>query len=210
MTLPTVEGGFGTVVADPPWPYRDANKDSSTLTKPLRKITRQDGTLAKQVNDWTYAPMPLDEILHLPVRTIVAKNAHLYLWTTNAFMEQAHQVARAWGFEPKTILTWVKTKHNDPSKPSMKTGYWFRGATEHVVFATRGSCPKPTVALPTAFGYPRIGEHSRKPEGFYTRYVERISPGPRLEMFSRTTREGWVVWGNQVPTEEPELMLERI
>jgi N6-adenosine-specific RNA methylase IME4 len=92
----------------------------------------------------------------------------------------------------------------------MKTGYWFRGATEHVVFAVRGSCPKPTIALPTAFGYPRISEHSRKPEAFYQRYVERISPGPRLEMFSRTTREGWVVWGNQAPIEETEPVLERI
>jgi N6-adenosine-specific RNA methylase IME4 len=207
MTLPTIEGGFGTVVADPPWPY-----ESRIAGKPaLQSRMLVDGSRRmRSVSEWTYDPMPLDQIMRLGVRAIVAKNAHLYLWTTNAFMEQAHQVARAWGFEPKTILTWVKTKHNDPSKPSMKTGYWFRGATEHVVFATRGSCPKPTVALPTAFGYPRIGEHSRKPEGFYTRYVERISPGPRLEMFSRTTREGWVVWGNQVPTEEPELMLERI
>jgi N6-adenosine-specific RNA methylase IME4 len=78
------------------------------------------------------------------------------------------------------------------------------------VFAVRGSCPKPTIALPTAFGYPRISEHSRKPEAFYQRYVERISPGPRLEMFSRTTREGWVVWGNQAPIEETEPVLERI
>ena len=35
-------------------------------------------------------------------------NAHLHLWTTNAFLESAFTVMRAWGFEYKSILVWVK------------------------------------------------------------------------------------------------------
>ena len=39
-------------------------------------------------------------------------------------------------------------------------------------------------------------EHSRKPDEQY-KIIEECSWGPRLEMFSRGTRPGWTVWGNQ-------------
>ena len=39
--------------------------------------------------------------------------------------------------------------------------------------------------------------HSVKPEEAYSR-IERVSPGPRLEMFARAERPGWDVWGNEV------------
>jgi N6-adenosine-specific RNA methylase IME4 len=28
-------------------------------------------------------------------------------------------------------------------------------------------------------------------------YIERVSPGPRLEMFSRRARIGWDTWGDE-------------
>jgi N6-adenosine-specific RNA methylase IME4 len=37
-------------------------------------------------------------------------------------------------------------------------------------------------------------EHSRKPDETHGR-VERLVPGPYLEMFSRTDRAGWDCWG---------------
>jgi len=121
-------------------------------------------------------------------------NAHLYLWFTNAFGAEAHQIATAWGFKPKTILTWVKVKPD--GTPSMKTGYYFRGATEHVLFAVRGSLPLQTDApLPTAWLWPRLG-HSIKPDAFFD-LVEMCSPGPYLELFSRRARLGWDTWGDQ-------------
>jgi len=81
--------------------------------------------------------MTLEEIKRLRVNDIAAADAHLYLWTTNAFMVESHEVARAWGFTPKTILTWVKVKH-DRAEVSMRAGYWYRSATEHIVFGVRG------------------------------------------------------------------------
>jgi hypothetical protein len=35
------------------------------------------------------------------------------------------------------------------------------------------------------------------PEKAYA-VIERVSPGPRVEMFARTQRPGWAVWGNEV------------
>jgi len=37
-------------------------------------------------------------------------------------------------------------------------------------------------------------EHSRKPEAFYD-LVRRVSPGPRLDMFSRERRDGFEQFG---------------
>lgn len=40
--------------------------------------------------------------------------------------------------------------------------------------------------------------HSAKPERFYTEVVERLAGGPYVEIFSRRTREGWHMIGNEV------------
>ena len=123
-------------------------------------------------------------------------DAHLYLWTTNAFMVEAHDLARAWGFKQKTVLTWTKTYQNNPAQVSMKTGYYFRGATEHCLFCVRGSLKLQTAeALPTAYLWPRL-PHSVKPDAFYD-LVEKASPGPYLELFARRARFGWDYWGNE-------------
>jgi len=153
------------------------------------------GTVGRQVGDLDYPKLSIASLCALDVRTLCDDNAHLYLWTTNAFMEEAHQVARAWGFKPKTIITWGKVYQVEPTRVSMKTGFYFRGATEHVVFAVRGSLPV-RGTWPTLFLWPRIGKHSKKPEAFID-LVEQASPGPYVELFARRHRLGWDVWGNE-------------
>lgn len=182
---------YTTICADPPWPYADAGREHSTLTKSIKV----DGSVARGVQIASYGVMTMDDLKAMPVADVAAKDAHLYLWTTNSFMVEAHELARAWGFAPKTILTWVKTHQADPGRVSMKTGYYFRGATEHVIFAVRGSLRLQTTdGLPTAFLWPRIGKHSVKPGGFYD-LVEQASPAPYLELFARNQRLGWDGWG---------------
>lgn len=182
---------FRTIVADPPWPYGNAKRGA------IIKTVKKDGSIAKgvHVHD-SYDTMDMPKLLAL--QPPAARNAHLYLWTTNAFMVEAHEVVRAWGFIPKTIITWVKVKAD--GTPSMKTGYYFRGATEHVLFAVRGSLPLLTQeGHPTAILSPRL-PHSVKPECFY-RMVEECSPTARLEMFARRERDGWFCWGNEVESD---------
>ena len=43
----------------------------------------------------------------------------------------------------------------------------------------------------------RKREHSRKPDEQYDIIESCCSWAPRLELFSRGTRRGWTVWGNQ-------------
>jgi N6-adenosine-specific RNA methylase IME4 len=44
--------------------------------------------------------------------------------------------------------------------------------------------------------YPRR-QHSEKPEEVRA-IIERVSPGPYLEIFGRRTAPGWIVFGNQI------------
>jgi N6-adenosine-specific RNA methylase IME4 len=52
--------------------------------------------------------------------------------------------------------------------------------------------------VPNVIFAPRT-RHSAKPDELLE-IAERLSPGPRLEMFARRARPGWVAWGNQAPT----------
>jgi N6-adenosine-specific RNA methylase IME4 len=187
---------YRTIVSDPPWPYDTAVSGTVALPKGMLSdgSRRQIG-----VEQWTYEPMPLADICALPVLDHAESNAHLYLWTTNSFMRQAYDVVEAWGFKPITVITWVKVRKDDPTKPSMKQGWWFRGATEHVIFAQRGKVERrSTDAYPTALMLPRESRHSRKPDDFFG-LVEKVSHGPYLEMFARERRPGWDAWGDQAP-----------
>ena len=136
--------------------------------------------------------MSIEQIKALPVASIAHDDCVLWLWTTNHHMEEAFGVLRAWGFEYKTNLTWVKS--------SMGTGDWLRGQTEQCFLAVRG---KPTTVLTnqtTVVEGPRR-EHSRKPDEFYS-LVESLCPGSKAELFQRYPREGWCGHGDEVPLQD--------
>lgn len=180
---------YRTLVADPPWPYNDAGGD---LTSTPEHRPNSANRLNGPGSEHRYGAMSIEELCDLGPPA--ENDAHLYLWTTNAFIVEAHRVAEAWGFKPKTICTWGKVQPD--GRPSMKTGHYFRGATEHVVFGVRGRLPFPTeYPTPTLWLWPRLG-HSEKPDAFYD-MVERLSPGPYLELFARRARFGWDYWGDE-------------
>jgi N6-adenosine-specific RNA methylase IME4 len=190
---------YTTVMADPPWPYATPGKGPLAAGTPSNPEAWK-GNLTGSNMRTRYPPLAMDKIKSMPVADFVDANAHLYLWTTNGFICEAHDVARAWGFRPITLITWTKVMKDDPETASMKTGYYFRGATEHVVFAVRGSLKlTSTRGVSTAFLHPRT-PHSVKPDAFYS-LIEECSPGPYLELFARRTRPGWSVWGNQVESD---------
>jgi N6-adenosine-specific RNA methylase IME4 len=181
---------FKTIVADPPWPYKTPGKIGASLEhRPNRDKTLGAGNAGSASR---YGAMPISDICAL--KPPADDDAHLYLWFTNTFAVEAHDIAEAWGFRPMTILTWTKVKPS--GEPSMKMGYYFRGATEHILFAVRGSMRlRAQRALPTAYLWPRT-QHSVKPDAFYD-LVEECSPGPYLELFARKPRSGWAQWGDQ-------------
>jgi N6-adenosine-specific RNA methylase IME4 len=98
-------------------------------------------------------------------------------------------VVQALGFHYKTLLTWVKDRFG--------LGQYFRGQTEHLIFATRGPHLPAKIKNRTTLISARRGRHSAKPEAAYD-LIEAVSHGPYLEMFARTQRPGWDCWGEEV------------
>ena len=87
---------YATIVADPPW---------RTMAGPLNgREGFGDATGASR--PLPYPTMTVDAIKALQVPA--ANDAHLYLWTTNGYLRDAFDVARAWGFEYSTTLVWAK------------------------------------------------------------------------------------------------------
>jgi N6-adenosine-specific RNA methylase IME4 len=171
---------YRTIVADPPWRYRQQR----ILTTAKRPETRPEA-------DAQYPTLTVAEIAALPVADMADDNAHLYLWVTNPKLFEAQPVVEAWGFQYVTLLTWHKLG-------TLGMGYYFRGDTEHVIFAVRGKAPIPPDRRDRNWFAARKVGHSVKPDRFYE-IVERVSPEPRLELFARRRRYGWDVWGDEAP-----------
>lgn len=178
--LPTVEGGFQTVLADPPW--RFANRTGKVAPE-HRRLDR-------------YGTMDLESIKSLPVADVTAKNAHLYLWVPNALLPEGLEVLQAWGFRYVSNIVWAK-RRKDGGPDGRGVGFYFRNVTELILFGVKGSMRTLAPARSTVnMIETRKREHSRKPDEQYD-LIESCSPGPYLEMFARYARPGWTAWGNE-------------
>ncbi len=167
---------YRTIVADPPWHY-DA-----------RIIEYREGSPAN-VKRLPYSTLTVDEIAALPVGDLAADAAHLYLWATSKYLRQSFGIAEAWGFRPAQPLVWCK-----PRKGIFGPGgQAFTTTTEFALFCRRGVLPHAERVDSTWYEWPR-GAHSQKPAAFLD-LVERVSPGPYVELFARAPRLGWDSWG---------------
>ena len=161
---------FSTIYADPPWPY--SNRAS------------------RGAAENHYRTMPVEAICDEPVEQLAADNAHLHLWTTNGFLREAFDVIEAWGFQYKSCLIWTK--------PQLGMGNYWRVSHEYVLLGVRGRLPFRDHSCQSWLSAPRT-IHSRKPSAVRA-LVERVSPGPYLELYGREHRlgSGWTVYGDQV------------
>ncbi|TAN23478.1 MAG: S-adenosylmethionine-binding protein [Acidobacteria bacterium] len=172
---------FGALLVDPPWRFTNR---SGKVAPEHRRLRR-------------YATLSTPEIAALPVETLAAPRCHLYLWTPNALLPDALEVMRAWGFAYKTNLVWYKIR-KDGGPDGRGVGFYFRNVTELLLFGIRGR--QRTLApgrRQVNLLMSRKQEHSRKPDSVYD-LVERCSPGPYCELFSRKRMPGWSQWGDEV------------
>lgn len=162
---------FGTIYADPPWPYGN---------QATRAATRNH---YKQHDALTVA-----DIGALPIDRLAAENAQLHLWTTNSFLREAFDIITAWGFEYRSCFVWCKEK--------LGIGNYWRVSHEFLLLGIRGSATFHERSLKSWGVLPR-GRHSEKPERV-REMIERAGDGPRLELFGRRAARGWVVWGDEI------------
>lgn len=171
VTDPALGGAkFATIVIDPPWDWNDeGDVDQLGRARP------------------TYETLTVDQIRTYPIPYLADVDCHCYLWITNRSLPKGFDLLTAWGFRYVTCLTWCK--------PSIGMGNYFRGSTEQVLFAVKGTQPLKRHDVGTWFEAPRGPSHSTKPAAFYE-LVEACSPGPYLDYWSRREpRAGWMTWG---------------
>jgi N6-adenosine-specific RNA methylase IME4 len=161
LSLAPAEGRHKTLIIDPPWDYEWLSLAGRAAPG--------------------YATMTHAELLAMPVPSWADDDCHLYLWTTNNFMTRAVDLMAHWGFQHKTVLTWVK--------PKFGLGSYFRNSTEHVLFGVKGEMTTRVSNVSTHFEAP-VGPHSEKPDCFYD-IVRRASYPTYGEAFQRTERK-WI------------------
>lgn len=157
--LPSVPGGFTTVLADPPWRFQNR---TGKVAPEHRRLDR-------------YSTLDLDAICNLPVADHVAINAHLYLWVPNALLPDGMRVMDAWGFRYVSNIVWAK-RRKDGGPDGRGVGFYFRNVTELILFGVRGSMRTlPPARSQVNMIETRKREHSRKPDEQYE-LIEQCSP----------------------------------
>jgi N6-adenosine-specific RNA methylase IME4 len=132
---------------------------------------------------WDQLGRRTGDLWNLPIRTMCAKNAHLYLWVTNSSLEQGFELLRFYGFRYATCLTWCK-----PSTEG--AGSYHPSSTEHILLGVRGTVELKRRDVGTWFQWPWGHIHSEKPDRFYE-FVMSCSPGPYAVLFSKKQRPEW-------------------
>lgn len=175
---------FGAVLADPAWNY-DVWAEGSARNAQSK-----------------YKTMSVEEIAKIPVADVMKDDSVLFMWFTWPRLKGALEVLEAWGFRYSTCaFCWIKgdarqvEMFQDHIDPFMGMGYWTRSNAEAALLGVRGHPKRLNADVLQAIVEPRR-EHSRKPSCTYER-IERLVPGPMLELFARNTRSGWVSIGNE-------------
>jgi N6-adenosine-specific RNA methylase IME4 len=167
---PLPEGPFQLILADPPWTFG----------------TPDSGFAPEQ----HYPTMATAEIKSMTVPA--AEDCVIFLWAVNCLLLDALEVVRAWGFEYRNNMAWVKN--------GIGPGVWLRQRHELLLIATRGHVPPPDPQerVDSVIEAPR-SRHSEKPDQAYARIEAMYPQRSKLELFARTSRPGWTSWGNQTP-----------
>lgn len=197
---------YGVIVADPPWRY----------------VARTEAGYSKAPQAH-YDCLSTADLAGLPVRSWGARDCALVLWAVGFALDQAVDLMRAWGFRYVTAGTWAKTAAGG-EKWAFGSGHVLRGAAEFFLIGAKGAPKRQWAGQRNVIGAARPGhaidaaawadadlaaaagdllaidarrEHSRKPDSVH-RAIERLFPGPYLELFSREARgPGWDAAGDE-------------
>lgn len=184
---PLPPGPFACILADPPWAFRT--------------FSGKHGTPHRSAEDH-YVTTETVDLARLPVASVAAKDAALFMWVVDSHLPDALALGRAWGFEFKTCaFVWVKSKAG--GWPHVGMGYWTRKQTEQCWLFTRGSPRRLNKGVEQIIHCPR-GAHSAKPDLQYDA-IEALVAGPRLELFARSAAPGWTAWGNEAGVRDGRL-----
>lgn len=167
---PLPEGQYSTVVVNPPWPM--AKIETDHRPRPV---------------EFDYPTLPLADIAGLSVGDMLADDAFVFLWTTTKFLPDAFRILEGWGVKCRFLMVWHKPGGFQPFNMPQLNGEFVVGGRRAIrSFGMRRRSTRFSMR-------PRAG-HSVKPDEFYD-LLRRVTPEPRLDMFSRREIAGFDGWG---------------
>lgn len=167
---------YHVILADPPWPFENYSAKGES----------------RNPNNH-YDTMAIEQIAALPVGHLASKQCALFMWVTDPLLDAAMGVMRAWGFRYATVaFTWAKRTPRDTGW-HMGTGYYTRANPEMCLLGMNGRMQVRARDVRQLVVEP-VREHSRKPDRVRAD-IERLFPGPRVELFARSSAPGWDSWG---------------
>lgn len=188
---------YEIIYADPPWDYGGKMQFDNSIIKANNKGFERDIFLSAA--NFKYPTLKLKELMALDVSSISADDCVLFMWTTGPQMENSIQLAKAWGFEYKTIaFVWDKQIHNP--------GRYTLSQTEFVLACKKGRFPTPrgTRNIKQLVSAKR-GKHSEKPLEVIKGITDMFPSQSKIELFARNNYVGWDNWGLEIPNSEIEI-----
>lgn len=185
---------YGVIVIDPPWAYGKDTGRARTAEHHYQTIGNEGG----EINRKTGAGVE-NIVSATPANDWAAKDCHMYLWVTNPKLPFAFSMMAAWGFEYKTTLTWVKTKA-DGSPHGGGMGWFYRGATEHVLLGVKGNKGIPSGLRKSNVVLAQPTGHSIKPVAFYDLLRSIYDKEENMmDAYARTAHYRFDAWGFEAP-----------
>lgn len=168
---------YDVLICDAPWKYNNKKTGGSHKSGAAQKYPTMDYMEIAELKNQLYY--------------LMKKDSYLFFWTTNSMIKEALYILDDWNYNLRTILTWDKQRYG--------MGYWFRGQTEHCLFATRGHLP----ALKSTFRNlitEKSEKHSKKPLQFFNIVQTEFFDKKILELFATSEREqtNWTCIGNEI------------
>lgn len=175
VDIPLPKGKYSVILADPPW-------DIGSIV-----LEKWESPL-----DDKYPTMTMEELKKMDVENLSANDCVCFLWTTLSTLIDALDLLKDWGFKYHITLTWDKGNGwsaNGFHRKSELVLVGYKGKLSAVI-KQKGEY------IPTVF-FEAKTTHSTKPKKMYE-FIEKRTNGKKIELFARTNRDGWAVWGQEV------------
>lgn len=181
---------FDIIYADPPYDY-NGKLQFDKSSKDANNIDLSQKIFISSAS-FKYPTLKINELMKLPVQKIAKDDCLLFMWTTNPHLTQALELAKAWGFEYRTVaFIWDKMNHNP--------GQYTLSNCELCLVFKHGRIPKPRGArnIQQLIKAPRK-KHSEKPIEVLQAIEKMFPTQDRIELFARKRVKDWSVWGLDV------------
>ena len=178
MNFPTKK--YDVIHVDPPWPIQFLS----------RKVRPNQKKMPYNVEKF-------EDIKKFPVESIANDSCFMFCWTTHKWLPKTFELINHWGFNYNCMITWDKGMGFTPMG--------FMWSTEFCLFCIKKGNTKRLKKLgeKTIISV-KSKAHSRKPDAIF-HLINKTCDGTKIDLFGRTKRHGWDVWGDDVKLEADTL-----